>query len=106
MNISKYLRLDLVGLVHHKHSVLKYTSKNLKYSLQEGFTSSYCVLQQAKAEFDKGEPLYITLTEVHKEAVDDGILVDKKAAEFEKQMEGLTTRHDELKKRLEDKDIE
>ena len=49
--------------------------------------------------------MYITLTEVHKEAVDDGILVDKKAAEFEKQMEGLTTRHDELKKRLGDKEI-
>ena len=69
-------------------------------------TPRYCVLQQAKAEFDKGDPLYITLTEVHEEAVDDGILVDKKAAEFEKQIEGLTTRHDELKKRLGDKEIE
>ena len=85
---------------------MSYTFENLNYSLQESLTCTYCVLQQAKAEFEKGEPLYITLTEVHKEAVDDGILIDKKAAEFEKQMEGLTTRHDELKKRLGEKEIE
>ena len=64
------------------------------------------IFQQAKAEFDKGEPLYITLTEVHKEAVDDEILVEKKAVDFGKQMEGVKTRHDELKKRLDDKEIE
>ena len=85
---------------------MSYTFENLNYSLQESLTCTYCVLQQAKAEFEKGEPLYITLTEVHEEAVDDGILADKKAAEFEKQMEGLTTRHDELKKRLREKEIE
>ena len=67
---------------------------------------AYNVFQQAKAEFEKGEPQYVILKEVHKEAVDDGVLVDKKAADFEKQVEGLTSRHDELKKRLDDKNIE
>ncbi|XP_028414728.1 nuclear anchorage protein 1-like isoform X2 [Dendronephthya gigantea] len=63
-------------------------------------------LKQVKAEFYKGEPLYITLNEVHKEAVDDEILVEKKAVDFAKQMETLGTRHDDLKQRLQDKDNE
>ena len=88
----------------------RYTGYNLLLCLSKPFQFLFAyllnILQQANAEFDKGEPLYITLTEVHKEAVDDEILVDKKAVDFGKQMDGLVTRHDELKKRLEDKKIE
>ena len=42
--------------------------------------------------------------EVHKEAVADEILTGKKASAAELQLHSLTTRHDEVQKRLNEKE--
>lgn len=54
--------------------------------------------------FGKGEPKYNSLVEVRKEAEEDGILKDKKASEADRQLGSLTVRHDELQKRLDEKE--
>ena len=68
------------------------------------FRAIFNIFQQAKSDFDNGIPKYNALLEVHNEIKDDGILPEKKATEADRQIESLTTRHDELEKHLNEKE--